>query len=173
MTITSYTDVNTTALGDYYSDRAAKGSHSHWSPYDLKLEGSRYHGLDVIVSAVPFDAESAEIAAMEIEAFGHGYGWGQADSYLADLGRSSNNDGDASEDDESLIDIYREQLFDSYADTEYFNYVFKSEARLKEAAATPEAFDFVRGLASRVMIAFEKGRDRCVEASETPQTPSP
>ena len=131
------------------------GQHGHWSAYDLGLEGTRYHALDLIVHAVPFDTSAAETLAEEIVAFGQGYGYGQADSFESEKGTMT----DEEVEEDVVMRIMRDSLFSSYDETEYFDNTYKSETALMAACATKEALAFSRGLSGRVTAAFKTGRD--------------
>jgi hypothetical protein len=152
---------DTSHASDELVSRASAGDHSHWSPFDLKLEGARYQSLHEIVAAPAFDSEAASTVYSEILAFARGFGDGQADSYLADYGHLASEDFD----EDSLASIHRDELFSSYDETEYFEYVTKSEGALSKASATPEAKSFVRNLTVDALDAFCVGRDRRIERS--------
>ncbi len=144
-------------------DIVKNGPHSHWSPFDLALEGCRWHALDKVISTSPFDAPAAEVLAAELIAFGQGYGYGQADSYTADIGKMSEEEIEAN----TEFSIIRDALFSSYNETEYFDLMYKSQNKIMKGSATPEALALSRGLASRIEEAFEKGRDMCMDQSKT------
>jgi hypothetical protein len=90
-------------------------------------------------------------------AFARGYGDGQADSYLADT---------AGIEDETLAEIREDELFSNYDETEYFQYVARSNRLLSEVAATAEAKAFVRDLTVDALDAFCTGRDSRLERSK-------
>ncbi len=135
--------------------RADAGPHRHWSPFDLKLEGARFQRLHEIVSSKNFDQETASEVILQIMAFARGYGDGQADSYLADVAGIEN---------ETLAEIRHDELFSSYDETEYFEYVTKSERLLVEASASDEAKAFVQNLTVDALDAFCRGRDARVDS---------
>jgi hypothetical protein len=137
--------------------RADAGPHRHWSPFDLKLEGARFQRLHEIVSSKDFDQETASEVISQIMAFARGYGDGQADSYLADV---------AGIEDETLAEIREDELFGSYDQTEYFEYVSKSVRLLAEAAATDEARHAVKDLTVDALDSFCHGRDARIERSK-------
>lgn len=152
---------DTSHAADELAIRADAGPHRHWSPFDLKLEGARFQRLHEIVSAPDFDAGVASEVISQILAFARGYGDGQADSYLADA---------AGIEDETLAEIREDELFSSYDETEYFQYVARSNRLLSEAAATADAKAFVRDLTVDALDAFCAGRDSRIERSR--QVPS-
>jgi hypothetical protein len=155
---------DTSQAPDELVTRAAAGPHRHWSPFDLKLEGARFQRLHDIVSAKDFDPESASEVLSQIMAFARGYGDGQADSYLADV---------AGIEDETLAEIMQDDLFSSYDQTEYFQYVSKSARILFEASVTDEAKAAVRDLTVDALDAFCSGRDVRMEKSDSPSLNQP
>lgn len=155
--------VNTTPASEELQARAVAGPHQHWSSFDLKLEGSRFQRLHEIVSAPAFDADAANEVLAQIIAFARGHGYGQADSFLADTHNMSDEDIDG----DPQASIWKEQLFSSYDETEYFEYVSKSQRLLAAAAVTEEAKAFVRNLTVDALDAFCDGRDACVEDSKS------
>jgi hypothetical protein len=148
---------DTSHAADELVVRADAGPHRHWSPFDLKLEGARFQKLHEIVSAKDFDSEAAAEVISQLMAFARGYGDGQADSYLADT---------AGIEDETLAEIREDELFSNYDETEYFQYVARSNRLLSEVAATAEAKAFVRDLTVDALDAFCTGRDSRLERSK-------
>jgi hypothetical protein len=137
--------------------RAETGPHNHWSTFDLHLEGARYQKLHDLVSSADFDQGSAVEVIAQILAFSRGYGYGQADSFLSCFGHPEAIEEDAE------AELAHSSLFSSYDETEYFDYVTKSELILKEAAATDEAKVLIRDLTVDALDAFCDGRDRRIE----------
>ena len=154
-------------------ERAAvvAGTHSHWSSYDPGLEGARWHALQGLVSKAPFDDVAAEALAEELVALGHGYGYGQADSFMSDFPRKPDPlyDDAAESDDYDAEENARLALFDAYHESEYFENTFASEDRITTASVTGEAKAFSRGLANRIDKAFLTGRDLCVSEFVAPE----
>ncbi len=148
---------DTSHAADELVARADAGPHRHWSPFDLKLEGARFQRLHEIVSAKDFDPEAASEVISQIMAFARSYGYGQADSYLADT---------AGIEDETLGEIREDELFSNYDETEYFQYVVRSNRLLAEAASTAEAKVFVGDLTVDALDAFCVGRDSRLERSK-------
>lgn len=155
---------DTSHAADELVARADAGPHRHWSPFDLKLEGARFQRLHEIVSAKDFDSEAASEVISQIMAYARGYGDGQADSYLADI---------PGIEDETLAEIREDELFSSYDETEYFEYLTRSNRLLSEAAATAEAKASVRDLTVDALDAFCAGRDARLAKSDSPSRHQP
>jgi hypothetical protein len=147
---------DTSQASDELVARTEVGPHRHWSPFDFKLEAARFQRLHEIVSSIDFDQTAATEVFLQIMAFARGYGYGQADSYLADV---------AGIEDETLSEIRYDELFSSYDETEYFEYVAKSNRLLSESAATSEAKAFVADITVDALDAFCTGRDGRIEKS--------
>lgn len=160
---------------------ADKGPHKGWSYFDSKLEGARFHLLHGVVSQDPFDPAAAGRLADELESLSQSYGYGSADSYLVDTAGMS--DDDVSSD--VPLSVQKANLFDDDGEEDpYFIEVRNSERIMLEAAATPEAREFLGAgdhgadwkgawgpMHSRMKAAFCRGRD--MRAEQTFSAPAP
>lgn len=149
--------------------RAIAGSHTHWSAFDMKLEGARFHLLHELVSDPSFDEDRSKEVIAQIMAFARGYGDGQADSFLYEYGGMSEADFENDE----LASIRYDDLHRSYDELEYFENFSKSNRILSSAAATERARDILRNLTVDALNAFCAGRDGRLEESSPSVSPAP
>lgn len=160
---------DTQAVSAEREAEVAVGPHSHWSSFDLKFEGARYHALHEIVSAPAFNAVAANETALQIFAFARGWGDAEASTYLNEYGNKSPDEIE----EDSLASIRHDDLFHSYDETEYFECVSKSARLISEASATPEAKAFVNSLVVDALDAFCAGRDSHIERSNPSTSAAP
>lgn len=156
-----YREVHVGAMHGDLADAVASGPHSHWSEYDAQFEGARWQRVHEAVVSAPFEAAAAAYSGRELEALAYGYGYSRTDSYLADTHGLS--------EEEISNDVghstYRQDLFGRPSEGGYMAAVFESQARLLDAATTPQASSFVSQLVARIEEAFVAGRDQRVSES--------
>jgi hypothetical protein len=156
-------------LKTYSTDdiQAAKaGPHRTWDTYDMQNEGVRMHTLHTLVSADDFDATEAKAVLGELTALSQSYGYASCDSLLFDLGQRTRADLE----DETVMQIRFDELFDNHEEDGYFFDANTSEKTLWHAAKSEEAKNFLKGdhisyngyngiLSSSMSEAFVRGRD--------------
>lgn len=121
-------------------EQAEKGPFSHWSTFDMALEGVHYDQLRRIVCARHFEQAKAEAILAEIGNLAQSYGYGVADSFLTDTARMSAEEIEAND----VLAITRAGIFDDPGDDAYFHSVHQSDEALTHAPVSLAAARWVQ-----------------------------
>jgi hypothetical protein len=150
-----YREVNVNPMEGELVAAVGRGPHSLWKQFDPQFEGARWQRIHEAVVADVFESQAAAYSGRELEALAYGYGYGRADSYLADTHGMSDEDVAA----DPVESAYRDELFGDLSQGGYFSAVYRSQAVLQDNARTAQASTFAIQLVTRIEEAFAAGRD--------------
>jgi hypothetical protein len=132
--------------------------HAHWATYDMKLEGSRYNRLEVLVGATPFDAAAAEAVVADLVEMASGKGWGEQDSFSCEMSGKTEGEVEAAGGyNAAILAQFRDD-----PDSQYTHEVMESCRILRSAAVTQEALLLISDIPMRIEDARTAGRNNYI-----------
>ena len=142
--------------------------HAHWAEFDESLEEASWNRLQAMARSGQVPSPDMP-AARKLAELARSYGYGEADSHVANLGVEAPEDEDAER-------AARRESFDAYMDGPYWNHIDRSCFMLASAGGgRPNEADYFGGaeaIAQGMRDAYESGRAERL-AMEEGASPSP